>query len=90
MALLRLPESLSSLTTLKKLILDDGPHYTQSLEPIMGLPQLEHLDIYITNDEFDYVAGLPLQSSCLTKLEVHGNFDSKIFFSGSLLVHTST
>ena len=63
-----LPEGFSSLTSLTKLDLSGG-HDTFSLRPIMDLPKLEHLYVEI-DDEPGGVAGLPLQSSCLTKLEV--------------------
>ena len=68
-----LPEGFSFLTTLRKLIMDEGYCATSSLKPILPLPQLEHLSLHTFGDEGGDVAGLPLESLLLTKLEVYGN-----------------
>ena len=72
------PEGFSSLTTLSKFILHDGCLFTSDLRPIMGLQELEHLSVYIADEENEeaVVAGLHLESSRLTKLEIDGDFQS--------------
>ena len=71
-----LPESFSTMTSLTTLILEEGCYLTSSLRPIMGLPALEHLSVGTFDGEGGHVAGLPLESLHLTKLEVCGDFGS--------------
>ena len=69
-----LPESFSSLTTLRTLVLaDESSFYTPSVQPFMGLPKLEHLYIFIFWAEGEEVAGLHIEFTHLTKLEVMGD-----------------
>ena len=68
----RLPEGFSALTNLTQLDLVTSFQPISWLQPIMGLPALESINIMVDAEVQGLGAGLFLMSTCLTLLDVAG------------------
>ena len=72
-----LHESFGTLTQLNQLFLS-GILPTSALRPVMGLPELDYLSIFLKDEKSGASASLFLQSTHLTMLDVEGQHFSKL------------